>query len=518
MSRSLQFSLFAGVPPAELAGALGRLERRRFPAGSIVVAEGDRPGELYIVRSGTAEVIVADRHGGAVRVGEVGRGAPLGEMSLLTGQPAAATVRAATDLELRVLGEDALAALTERFPQVYRNVSALIAARLARTNRLAAGGQAERLVLLEGASAAEALVLAESVAWHSRRPTLLLSLGHPVPAADGLARVEVVPADESREALRRRVAACVQLHGFVLVYGAAEGDSSFETARLVRLDPARPLDALARELAGLRVGVALGGGSTRGYAHLGVLNTLERAGIPIDFLAGASVGAVVSGLYALGNDTARCADLLDLLGESMVRPGIPHRGILSTRALRKLMRTQIPHERIEDLPLPLGIVTADIETQEEVVLRSGNLGLAMLAATAIPGLYPAMRMDGHILVDGGVLNPVPVSVVSEMGADVVIAVRLGSLLPQSVVARAEEGPGRVPSTLAVIRRSIDLMQTRIGVEVGEVPTVTITPEFGELPSGRLRNFGLGRRYIAAGEAAAEAALPRIAALLPWLRK
>src|ERR1700692_1955628 len=112
MSSSVQpFSLFAGVPPAELAGALGRLERRRVAAGSGVVAEGARPRELYVVRSGTAEVVVADRHGGEVRVGELGRGAPVGEMSILTGQPAAATVRAATDLELSVLGENALAGL-----------------------------------------------------------------------------------------------------------------------------------------------------------------------------------------------------------------------------------------------------------------------------------------------------------------------------------------------------------------------------------------------------------------------
>src|SRR5437773_781674 len=127
---SPSFSLFAGVPPVELARALGRLERRRYRAGAVVIAEGDRPRELYIVRAGTVEVLVADGRGGEVHVGELSRPAPLGEISLLTSQPATATVRAVTDLEVSVLGEDAMADLAERFPQVHRNLGALVAARL----------------------------------------------------------------------------------------------------------------------------------------------------------------------------------------------------------------------------------------------------------------------------------------------------------------------------------------------------------------------------------------------------
>jgi NTE family protein len=431
-------------------------------------------------------------------------------MSIVSGEPAAATVRAVTDLAVTVLGTDVLASVADRFPQVYRNLGAVVAARLARTNRLAAGANVARLVVVEG-PAADAAALAASIAWHARRATLLLVVGDEAPDA-GDATVESIAA----AALERRVAGARRSFSFVVVSGARAGTLAGESPRLVRLD-GRAVDAVAREVAGLRVGVALGGGSIRGYAHLGVLATLERAGIPIDCLAGASAGAVVGGLYAAGNDTDACADLLDLIGGAMVRAGLPHHGILSTRALRRLMRERLPDTRIEDLPLPLGIVTADLETQQEVVLRSGNLGLAMLAATAIPGIYPALRVDGHTLVDGGVLNPVPASVAAQLGGDVVIAVRLGSIAPDSVTARAEEERGAVPSTLGAIRSAIDVMQSRIGVDAGDVPTVTITPEFAELPSGKLRNFTLGRRYVAAGEAAAEAALPRIASLLPWLR-
>ena len=143
--------------------------------------------------------------------------------------------------------------------------------------------------------------------------------------------------------------------------------------------------------------------------------------------------------------------------------------------------------------------------------------LALLAATAIPGIYPAIRLGGHTLVDGGVVDPVPAGVVEAMGADVVIAVRLGTHAANPVHGLSVETSGPIPSALNVLHRAIDLMQTRIGMDVGSVPGVTITPEFAELPGGHLRHFRLGRRYIESGEAAAEAALPQMAALLPWLR-
>jgi NTE family protein len=134
----------------------------------------------------------------------------------------------------------------------------------------------------------------------------------------------------------------------------------------------------------------------------------------------------------------------------------------------------------------------------------------------VPGVFPAVRIGNRTLVDGGVVNPVPADVAASLGADVVIGVRLvhpGGIQSDEV---SEEADGPIPSAVAAIMRSIELLQTRIAIE-SSVPTILVTPEFGSLPAGKLRHFGEGRRFIAAGEAAVEEALPRLSAALPWLR-
>src|SRR5262249_47958992 len=155
----------------------------------------------------------------------------------------------------------------------------------AATNLRAAERQVGRLVVLEDATPSDSAALAASIARQSRRPTLLLSLDGPVPTASGV-DVEEVQGDD---ALGELVAERFRRYAFVLVHPGAARPPRLEAARPVRLDASRSVDALARELAGLRVGVALGAGSIRGYAHLGVLRVLERAGVPVDTLAGSSV-------------------------------------------------------------------------------------------------------------------------------------------------------------------------------------------------------------------------------------
>jgi NTE family protein len=173
--------------------------------------------------------------------------------------------------------------------------------------------------------------------------------------------------------------------------------------------------------------------------------------------------------------------------------------------------------RIEDLPVPTALVAADILTHKELILRRGLAWPAILASSSIPGVFPAVRLGPHVAVDGGVLNPLPSSIVAEMGADVVLAVKLtgGSVVAEwdlEVMAPT----GRPPPALGVIVRSIEIMQGRIEPLPSEATIITISPNFeGEAP--KLKNFIEGRRYIEAGKDAVEAAMPRIAASLPWVR-
>jgi NTE family protein len=540
-------SFFDGLSTDDVERAVGPLERRRFPAGSVVIAEGDLHRELYVVEAGAAEVLVSDRQGVQHRVGWINPGATLGEMSLFSGQPAAGTVRATQELDVAVLTERDLERAAAIFPQIYRNLGAILSERLARTNRLSVSKAPGRLVVLDDEAAPSLLgyALACSVAWHTRRPTLLAVVGEALPEPlaelqlplrDGVRRgAEVVLVDGSN--LAGTVEELCHSYDHILVQGGGglahlDGARVFKVgaAQLAREDveslrggllpsttPAgKTLGLAARDLAGLKVGIALGVGSLRGYAHVGVLRFFERIGLIPDCVAGASIGAAVAGLSAIGQSADEVGESLDACGKTLVRIGMPIRGLVSNRALKRALQALGGEIKIEDLPVPLAIVAADIGEMREVVFRRGLLWRAVLASCAIPGVYPAQRIGPYTLVDGGVLSPVPTTAAADLGAGTVIAIRLGAETVEPVTdAVADVSTGRPPSAVSVIVRSIELMQSRIAAE-STSPTITIAPEFAGVPSARLRRFSEGRRYVEIGEAAAEAALPRIAAAFPWL--
>jgi NTE family protein len=555
-------SFFEGVSNDAVEAVLAGFARRRFEAGAVILAEGDYRAEMYVLRSGAADVVLADRKGVETVVSSIHPGETVGEMSLLTGSPASATVRAADDVELVVLERSHLEALTEELPQLQRNLIAMLSARLARVTRLAVHEQPGRLIVVEGGSMHDlGFALAASVAWHTRGPTLHIVIGADpregtatLPAeppfrgmrSPGAERIVAEPdgyfapdrLDATLDELRR-------LYDDVLLELPQDGSRRPGPDRTVRLGslesripaltseertwleqgllPARgaagvAVGALARDLADLKVGIALGAGSLRGYAHVGALRALERHGIPVDCLAGTSIGAIVAGLYARFADVDLVTEGLDGIGQRMFRPTLSRKSLLSTRSMRRYMRKTFGDRALEDLPIPVGMVATDVDTMDEVVLRRGNGVSAMAASSAVPGVFPAVRIGNRTLVDGGMVNPVPASVAATLGANVVIGIRLvhGGWVVQADEL-SEEGEGPVPSAVAAIMRSIELVQTRIVTETGTVPLILVTPEFGSIPAGKLRHFRAGRPFISVGEAAIEAALPRLAAALPWLR-
>jgi NTE family protein len=588
-------SFFDGLSTEEIQRALGTLQRRRFPAGSVVIAEGDLNRQLYVAEAGAAEVFVSDRLGVEHRVGWVNPGATMGEMSMLSGQPAAGTVRATSDLEVVVLTESDVERAAAAYPRIYRNIGAILSERLARMNRLSLRKAPGRVVVLDDAGAPPLLAyaLACSVAWHTRRPTVLVAVGDTF--SDHLAEIvtpleppvhrpdavhdgaQVVIVNPTVAGSVERLAATVEdlFHAFdhVLVHArltlpqladarilrlaaangpvAAEDEGESCTCLRAWTDtngarPARgsvvgvpvlerddiaqlrrgllpsgtPAGAAvglpARDLAGLKVGLALGAGSLRGYAHVGVLRAFERIGLMPDCLAGASVGAAVAAISALGSTADEVEEAIDEVGKTLFRIGVPIKGLVSNRGLKRALRIRGETTKFEDLPIPLAIVAADIDEMREVVFRRGLVWPAVLASCAIPGVYPALRIGPYTLVDGGVLSPVPTNAAADLGAGTVLAVRLGNVAAEPVTdAVGDVASGRPPSAVSVIVRSIELMQSRISTEP-TVPTITIAPEFAPLPGAGLRRFTEGRQYVEDGEAAVEAALPRLTAAFPWL--
>jgi NTE family protein len=554
-------SLFEGVAADALDAALAGLELRRFSAGAVIIAEGDYGGEMYVLRSGTADVLLVDRKGAEHVLSTVHPGEAIGEMSLLTESPASATVRAAEDVELLVLEAGDLDALLEALPHVQRNLIRTLSSRLARVSRLALHEQPGHLVVVEGGGDAGELpfALAASIAWHTRSATLHVALGAAPPVRDAFTDARVgaltlagdVEGAFAPERIDATLDELLRSYDHVVlqlprawatrlvderrVRAGADGltieGRSVAVPELTRDDRAplergllpneteagKAIGTVARELANLKVGLALGAGSIRGYAHVGALRALERHGVPIDCLAGTSIGATVAGAYAHFRDVDRVEEFLDGLGVRMFRPTVSRKSLLTTAAMRRYARRTLGDPLLEELSIPTAVVATDVETQDEVVLRRGHAIPAVFASAAVPGVFPAVRVGNRTLVDGGVVNPVPASVAASLGADVVVGIRLvhsGGIQADEV---AEEGEGPVPSAVAAIMRSIELLQTRIATDSGSTPLILITPEFGSIPAGKMRHFRDGRRFIEAGEAAVEEALPRLGAALPWLR-
>lgn len=428
---------------------------------------------------------------------------------------------------------------TER--QVMQDSLGALVKRAASTRR-EAGDRPGRLTFLvdRGAPPDLAPALAASVAWHTRERValtdsvdadaahvLLRVAGHDL-VPDGAPVVELVGRSGTPRMPERRLAVRAWVDGPVRRGPDASGMvpipslSHTDRAELARgvLPPSTPAGAalgwVARDLAGLKVGLALGAGSYRGYAHIGILRGLARIGLEPDYLAGTSIGAAVAGLYAMGYSAEESTGFLDML-DGVLRPTLLRRSLLSNVALAAKIREICLETRIEELPLPLAVVAADLETGREIVFRRGLLWLAVLGSSAIPGIHPAVGIGPYSAVDGGIVNPVPSSAATAMGADKVVAVRLGRPRPAAHDdAEAQERLGRGPSAIETIRRSVDLMQATLRGQRSP-GTIVIAPECEGVPGIGLRRFSIGRRYIEAGEAAVEAAVPRIAAALPWMR-
>ncbi|HWQ90084.1 MAG TPA: patatin-like phospholipase family protein [Clostridia bacterium] len=176
-----------------------------------------------------------------------------------------------------------------------------------------------------------------------------------------------------------------------------------------------------------RLGLALSGGGARGLAHIGVLKALEEAGIQPDYLAGTSMGGVIAAAYAAGlkpdeieqiaTDTSRPRNLLRLAGLSL-----PQQGIFRGERLLTFFEQHLQGRTFAELQIPLTLVAVDLNTGQEVRLREGSVAQALRATVSAPGLLAPVEQDGMRLVDGGLLNNLPVDVVKQMGADVVLAV------------------------------------------------------------------------------------------------
>jgi NTE family protein len=286
-----------------------------------------------------------------------------------------------------------------------------------------------------------------------------------------------------------------------------------------------------------RIGLALGSGSARGWAHIGVIRALEERGIKFDLICGTSIGALVGAVYASGQ-LQQLEDWVTSLTWTKVWRLMDitlKGGLIRGRSLFNLFRATFQDLDIAELPIPFGAVATELTSGREIWLRHGKLLDAVRASCAMPGLFTPVVHNDSVLIDGGLVNPVPVSMCRAFGAELVVAVDLswGKLGPyrhmgrEMVAAPAEEASWfgrlrngwlgsvhkkgeepRIPSIFEVFNTALDIVEQRVARSrlAGEPADVLITPL---LPNFRTMEYHRAKEAIAEGRAAVERMMPLI---------
>ena len=251
-----------------------------------------------------------------------------------------------------------------------------------------------------------------------------------------------------------------------------------------------------------RLGLALGGGAARGFAHVGVIQVLEEAGIRPDLVVGTSAGSLVAAFYASGKNGAQLQQMAETMDEATFTDWtlpIFSRGVLRGEALARYVGTQVGGRPIQDMPLPLGIVATDLQSGQGVLFRRGDTGTAVRASSAVPSVFQPVRISGSDFVDGGLVAPVPVRFAREMGAELVLAVDISS--PPE--ANAPEG------SLQILLQTFAIMSGHLAEAELKEADLVLRPEVGDLSAAE---FSSREHAVLQGRMAVRKALPEIRAL------
>jgi len=526
--------LLAGADAEALEALAADAYPRRVLAGEWLIREGDDAEDLYVVLRGRLRAVAgvdADRR--TLRV--LGPGAAIGELALLTGSVRSASVQAVRDSTLLQLGRGRFVELMERDPHFAAAVARELAAQLQLSGGLAAPPTRPALIALRRLDPGVPL---EAVASSLARA---LSAYGPVEVleadAAGTSAVERAEDENAHVLLVDEAGAgvwsdlCARQADRTLLVATAESPPPGEASpdadlvvlgpssggalralldavqprahhRLASTEPSDPGAArLARRLVGRALGVVLSGGGARGFAHIGALAELEADGIDVDRYGGCSMGSFIAAMAAAGW-SAR--DIRDRCHEELVRHSpfndytLPRVALIRSRKAARMFDRLFGEMTIEELAKPLFTVSADLLSSRLVVHRRGSLTEAVGASMSIPGLVPPLSRSGRLLVDGGVLNNLPIDAMADSGEGPIVAVDVVRRLEASAV---DEPP--LPSIMETLSRATVLGSVERAERNRELALLVITPDTQDI---LLRDFRALDRAVEAGRAAARAAL------------
>jgi NTE family protein len=260
----------------------------------------------------------------------------------------------------------------------------------------------------------------------------------------------------------------------------------------------------------VRIGLALGGGAARGFAHIGVIKALEAQGIVPDIVVGTSAGSVVGAMYAAGNNGFKLNRMALEMDEAAISDwAIPlfakSSGVLKGEAIQRYVNRAVHNLPIEKFPVAFGAVATDLNSGKPILFQRGNAGMAVRASSSVPGVFQPVKIGEHSYVDGGLVAPVPVRYAREMGADFVIAVNIS----------ADPDAQPATSSLDVVLQTFAIMGQTINRLEMKDADVVITPSLGAMKGSDFNGRNLA---ILAGEQATSAMLPDLRAKLKAKRE
>ena len=526
--------LLAGADPATLDALDSHLRPVHVRAGDVVIRQGDGADRLYLVRSGRLRVVV-EGDDGPKAVRELGAGAAIGELALLTGSPRSATVHAIRDSVLLELDADVFEALLERDSGFAVSVARALAHQLQASGELLPPSVRPSVISVDGPGY-------ESVAFAARLADALRRFGG----------VALLSSEDCGEDRAGALDAAEREHAFVVLAASGEESWSAFCARQsdrrvvfvsgagddVRRLPAgidlvfadgvpratvvSLLDALeprahhhldpggssasvarvARRLVGRALGVVLSGGGARGFAHIGAIAALREADFEIDRIGGCSIGSFIGALHALGLEPAemrtRCHD--ELVRRSPFNDyTLPRVSLIRSRKAGRMLERVFGDEVMEELRTSFFTVSADLLASRTVVHRRGLVLEAVGASMSIPGLVPPLSRPGRLLVDGGVLNNLPV--------DVMAADDEGPIVAVDVIRRLGELDASIAPPLPSITETLSRATVLGSVERAErnrlLAALVVTPDVQHVA---LREFSALDRAADVGYEATRAAL------------
>ena len=528
--------LLAGASATTLEALVAHLRPVEVHAGEVVIHEGDTADRLFLVRTGRLRVLVDDEDGPRT-VRELGAGAAIGELALLTGSPRSATVQAVRDGELLELDAEVFHALLENDPGFAISVARALARQLQASGELVPPSVRPRVISVSGLGP-----VSGTVAFAGQLADALRNFGSVAllsSEACGDERAEALDGAEREHAFVVLAAAgdegwtafCTRQSDrrvVLVTEGATEAPGVPAGADLVfadgvsrdvvislldvleprahhHLDPGGSSAAIARvarRLAGRALGVVLSGGGARGFAHIGAIAALREAGFVIDRIGGCSIGSFIAAMHALGLDPeemrSRCQD--ELVRRSPFNDyTLPRVSLIRSRKAGRMLERIFGDEMVEALPISLFTISADLLASRTVVHRRGLVLEAVGASMSIPGLVPPLSRPGRLLVDGGVLNNLPVDVMSSDDEGPIVAV--------DVIRRLDELDASVAPALPSITETLSRATVLGSVERAErnrkLADLVVTPDVQDIA---LREFSALDRAAAAGREAMLVAL------------